>query len=56
MRAREQDQLRDLMGAQAYDAGHQAGRLLMPAEAVDLALSGTGRDQIAMDVVHSRHE
>ncbi len=43
MRAREQDQLRNLMGAAAYDAAYQAGRLLRPTEAVELALSATSR-------------
>ena len=56
MRAREQSQLRELMGAGAYDTAYRAGRLLSPADAVDLALSGTSRDQFAIEVVPSRRD
>ncbi len=54
MRAREQGQLLELMGAQAYDAAYLAGRLLAPAEAVDFALSGMSRETPAGVVTGSQ--
>ena len=55
MRVREQAGLRQAMGEGRYDAPYRAGRLLSPADAVELALSregtGTSRRQTAMKVV-----
>jgi predicted ATPase len=56
MRVREQTWLRELMGAGRYDNACRAGRMIPPADAVELALSGTSRDQIAMKVVPGRRE
>ncbi|MGO8959554.1 MAG: ATP-binding protein [Streptosporangiaceae bacterium] len=54
MRVREQGQLRELMVAGAYDAAYRAGRLLSPADAVELALGGTSRETPAGVVAGSR--
>ena len=39
MRVREQTRLRELMGGSRYDAAYRGGRMLSPADAVELALS-----------------
>jgi tetratricopeptide (TPR) repeat protein len=55
MRVREQAGLRQAMGEGRYDAAYRTGRLLSPADAVELALSregtGTSRRQTAMKAV-----
>ena len=47
MRAREQGQLRELMGGTHYDAAYRAGRLLLPADAVALALGREAPERAA---------
>ena len=47
MRVREQAGLRELMGGARYDAAYRAGRLLSPADALELALSREAPERAA---------